>query len=92
MRRQPEDVYYFDKKIVLKKNWDRSESWDINALSVDKQKPLEIKKNKPKLKAGEMPIDEDNEEEEDPIYDGSDFGSGTGAFPDRQTLDRYGQF
>ncbi len=92
LRRQPEDVYYFDKKIVLKKNWDRSESWDINALSVDKQKPLEIKKNKPKLKAGEMPIDEDNEEEEDPIYDGSDFGSGTGAFPDRQTLDRYGQF
>jgi len=91
LRRQPEDVYYFDKKINLKKNWDRSESWNINALSVDKQKPLEIKKNKPKMKAGEMPPSGDEEEEEDPIYDGSDFG-GSSAFPDRQTLDRYGQF
>ncbi len=75
MRRQPEDVYYFNKKIALKKNWDRSESWDIDALSVDKQKPLEIKKNKPKLKAGEIPLPDD-EENEDPIYDGGDFTTG----------------
>lgn len=87
MRRQPEDVYYFNKKIALKKNWDRSESWDIDALSVDKQKPLEIKKNKPKLKAGEIPLPDD-EENEDPIYDGGDFTTGlpTG------TRQRYEQF
>ncbi|MCM1310680.1 MAG: Ig-like domain-containing protein [Bacteroides sp.] len=76
-RRQPEDVYYFDKKIAIKKNWDRSESWDINALTVDKQKPDDIKKNKPKPKAGEIPLYEDDEEDPDPIYDGSDFSNTT---------------
>lgn len=80
LRRQPEDVYYFDKKITLKKNWDRSESWNINALSVDQQKPNDIKKNKPKLKAGEMPLPSDGEEDEDPIYDGGNFSTSTSQY------------
>lgn len=88
-RRLPEDIYYFDKKIALKKNWDRSESWDINALSVELQKPLDIKKNKPKMKAGEMPLSDDDEEEEDPIYDGSSFMPGGLQQNNRQ---RNGQF
>ncbi len=67
-RIQPEDVYYFPKKLVLKKNWDLSEPWDINALSPELQKPLEIKTNKPRRKAGEMPeavspYDEDEEDD-----------------------------
>lgn len=68
-RRQPEDIYYFPKKLTLKKNWDRTEAWDINALSVELQKPDDIKTNKPKLKAGEIPqptsTDEDDEYDED---------------------------
>lgn len=62
LRRQPEDVYYFSKKLALKKNWDRAEDWDINALAVDMQKPDAIKKNKPKRMAGEVNADDDEEE------------------------------
>lgn len=65
-RRQPEEVYYFQKKLALKKNWDRTESWDLQLLPVDAQKPNEIKKNKPKPKPGEEPEQvKDDEEEED---------------------------
>lgn len=45
---QPEEVYYYPKKIVLKKNWDVEQSWDIYETAIDLQKPAEIKKNKPK--------------------------------------------
>ncbi len=62
LRRQPEDVYYFSKKLALKKNWDRTEDWDINALAVDMQKPDAIKKNKPKRMAGEVNAEQDDEE------------------------------
>lgn len=69
--RQPEDVYYFDKKINLRANWDVTQDWDINAVPVDQQKPYEIKKNKPKLKAGEKPpTSPDQEEEDDPFATG----------------------
>ncbi|WP_303408863.1 Ig-like domain-containing protein, partial [uncultured Duncaniella sp.] len=58
---QPEEVYYYPKKINLKKNWTIEQSWNINELPVDQQKPQEIKKNKPKRKKGdpdERPTDE----------------------------------
>ena len=45
--RQPEDVYYYNKALKLKKNWEITENWDINSLPVDMQKPEDIKKNKP---------------------------------------------
>lgn len=64
--RQPEEVYYFPKKLALKKNWDRTETWDLQLLPVDAQKPIDIKKNKPKPKPGEEPEQTvDDEEEED---------------------------
>lgn len=63
---QPEEVYYYNKKLQLKKNWDVEQTWNIYELPVDAQKPLAIKKNKPKKKAGERDeSDEDNEEEYD---------------------------
>ena len=74
-RLQPEDIYYFSKKLAIKKNWDRAETWNINSMSPELQKPYEIKKNKPKLKAGEMPIQTFDEEEEDDEF-GSDDGFG----------------
>ncbi|MBD5360245.1 MAG: hypothetical protein HDR87_05995 [Bacteroides sp.] len=66
-QRQPEEVYYFSKKLALKKNWDRTETWDLQLLPVDAQKPDDIKKNKPKPKPGEEPeqtTDDDEEEDE----------------------------
>lgn len=62
-RIQPEEVYYYNKKIQLKKNWDVEQSWDIYDLPVDQQKPMGIKKNKPKPKKGER-LNNDEEEEE----------------------------
>lgn len=66
--RQPEDVYYYPKRFNLKKNWDVSQTWNINELPVDLQKPDDIKKNKPKTRDGaaaRRPGDEEDEEEEE---------------------------
>ncbi|MDE6197802.1 MAG: hypothetical protein K2F91_08060 [Muribaculaceae bacterium] len=67
---QPEEVYYFAKKLELKKNWDIEQTWIYDELPVDVQKPYAIKKNKPKLKRGEKPpVDPDEEEDtEDENY------------------------
>lgn len=43
-----EMVYYYNKNFEIKANWDIEEDWDILAVPLDKQKPLEITKNKPK--------------------------------------------
>lgn len=44
---QPEYVFYFSKKLNLKKNWDVEQQWNIYETPVDLQKPEDIKKNKP---------------------------------------------
>lgn len=81
-RIQPEDVYYFNKKLVLKKNWDRIEPWDINVLSPELQKPLEIKTNRPRRKAGEMPEAVKPDEEDEDDMD----GFGTNHFSNQRRL------
>ncbi len=76
---QPEETFYFPKKIDLKKNWDVEQSWDIAAEPLDAQKPRAIKKNKPKLKRGEQePRDDDadgfdNEQENYNPFGGSGY-------------------
>lgn len=69
---QPEETFYFSKKISLKKNWDVEQNWDIFELPVDMQKPLDIKKNKPKSKKGERD-NYDEDESDDQYYD--EFGN-----------------
>jgi len=49
-KRQPEQVYYYNKYFEIKANWDLEEAWNVTALDIDKQKPLEITKNKPQEK------------------------------------------
>ena len=66
---QPEEVYYFAKKLDLKKNWDVDQDWDITELPLDRQKPYAIKKNRPKLKRGEKAPEEEKTEEDDYYYD-----------------------
>lgn len=72
-QRQPEDVYYFAKRLNLKRNWDIEQTWLLDELPVDAQKPNAIKKNKPKLKRGQSePDDQDEdtwEEEQDRLRD-----------------------
>lgn len=46
--RQPEMVYYYSKALDLKPFWEIKEYWDVLWAPLDKQKPLDITKNKPK--------------------------------------------
>ncbi|MBD5244025.1 MAG: hypothetical protein HDS57_00965 [Barnesiella sp.] len=89
---QPEDTYYYPKKIPLKQNWDAVVNWDVNELPLDLQKPLDIKKNKPKPKPGEMPepTDSDDEEEEDLRTNPGTLTNGSNRSSNRGGLNRGG--
>lgn len=62
---QPEEVYYYPKKINLKKNWGVEQTWDIYELPIDLQKPNDIKKNKPKRRRNDAYQSSDSDEDED---------------------------
>ena len=72
---QPEEVYYYPKKLRLRRNWDLDENWNIYQTALDMQKPEEIKHNKPeKLKNKiEKKTDKPNGEEEE---EENEFGTG----------------
>ena len=70
--RQPEDVFYFSKKIQLRKNWDIDQDWALFELPVDAQKPDDVKRNKPKTKGRNS---ESDDYDEDEYYDESGFGN-----------------
>ena len=68
---QPEEVYYYPKKLKLRRNWDLDESWNIYQTAIDLQKPEEIRHNKPdqaknkiEKKTDKKPGDEEEEEDE----------------------------
>ena len=84
---QPDVAYYYPKMINIKKNWEKSETWNVFETAVDLMKPEAIKKNKPEAdkknrnrkKEGNN-LDEDEEEEDyfDPTrnpFDPNDRGS-----------------
>ena len=53
-RKQPEQVYYYPKKMTLMANWEFEETWDYTQVPLLKQKPLElIKESIKKLKTNE---------------------------------------
>lgn len=78
--RQPEEVYYYPKKISLKKNWDVEQTWNVYEMPLDVQKPLEIKKNKPKRKPGETDSHKHDGEEDEDVYDPFNYGSGNPTY------------
>ena len=41
-RQQPEDVYYYPKKLTLMANWEFEETWDYKQIPLLQQKPLEL--------------------------------------------------
>jgi hypothetical protein len=68
---QPELCYYYPKVVNLKKNWDKDEAWSVFDTAIDLQKPLAVKKNKPKTTKHSksettQPGDEDEDESFDP--------------------------
>ena len=44
---QPEEMFYLPKVIEIKANWDITTEWKLNQARLDRQKPLEITKQKP---------------------------------------------
>ncbi len=66
--RQPEEMYYFPKKLNLMKNWDISQTWDIYAVPLDRQKPFDIKKNKPKQDKKKSGKEEPEPQDDDDGY------------------------
>ena len=65
---QPEEVYYYPKKLRLRRNWDQDENWNIYETALDLQKPEDIKRNKPekaKNKVEKKQKQSSDEEEED---------------------------
>lgn len=49
-RLQPEQVYYYPQMLEVRALWDMRQDWNVSALPVEKQKPLEITKQKPEEK------------------------------------------
>ena len=41
-KKQPERVYYNQKSVELRKNWDNEEEWDVKSVPVELQKPKEL--------------------------------------------------
>jgi hypothetical protein len=50
LHRQPETVYYFPRSSEIRAFSDHEEEWDLNQTPAEKQKPLDITKNKPEEK------------------------------------------
>jgi len=84
---QPEEVYYYPKKLRLRANWDLDEDWNIYQTALDLQKPDDIKRNKPeeaknKVEKKQKNRSRDNEDEEEE----DEFGTG---FNNTYTGDKY---
>lgn len=62
---QPDVSYYYPKLINLKKNWERTEDWNVFATAVDLMKPENIKKNKPEADKRNRNRNRQTQEEED---------------------------
>lgn len=83
---QPDVAYYYPKLINVKKNWERSESWNVFDTAIDLMKPDAIKKNKPEAdkrarnrKNNNQETEDDEEEYFDPTrnpFDPNDRGRG----------------
>ena len=62
--RQPEKVYYYPDKFVIRAYSDHIEDWNLLAVPVIKQKPLEITINKPQEKQRRNPNEEREQQQQ----------------------------
>ncbi|NDP20572.1 MAG: hypothetical protein GZ091_05785 [Paludibacter sp.] len=51
-KQQPEEVYYYQKKLTLMANWEFEETWDYKKIPLLQQKPVELMKDGSKKKDG----------------------------------------
>lgn len=73
---QPEEVYYYPKKLRLRRNWDVEQTWNIYETAIDMQKPLDIKRNRPasENRQKKQGNDEEEEDEYDDEFNSQGFG------------------
>ncbi len=65
---QPEAVFYFPKKLKLKKGWSYNQDWNIDVIPVDAQKPATLRKAKyedEKRRRNKNNTNEEDEEEDE---------------------------
>ncbi len=75
--RQPEMVYYYPRAYEIRAYTDHEESWNVTELPLDKQKPLDITKNKPEEKKRRN-LNEERQQQQNQ-RGGSPFSGGTGG-------------
>lgn len=76
-KRHPEMVYYYPREYEIRAFTDHEESWDVTATPLDKQKPLEITKNKPEEKKRRNLNEERKQQQQQQRQ--SPFGGGSGS-------------
>ncbi|WP_294081872.1 Ig-like domain-containing protein [Proteiniphilum sp. UBA5384] len=82
--RQPEQVFYYPGKLVIRAFSDHEQDWNVNATPVINQKPEEITKNKPQEKKRLTPDQErerqrQQQNQQNPPFSGTGGGIGAGS-------------
>lgn len=75
-RLQPEEVYYYPSALELRAFWNVEQTWSIYEKPVDMQKPLAVKKNKPK---DAKPVEEEGSSPNNNYYDNNGYGSSSSS-------------
>jgi len=78
-KRQPEMVYYYPGKWVIRAYSDHQEEWQLDAIPVIRQKPLEITKNKPEEKKRRDPNRDRNDQQQNQQSSPFGFGGSRGS-------------
>ena len=73
---QPEEVYYYPKKLRLRANWDLDENWNIYETALDLQKPEDIRRNKPEQAKNKVEKKQQNNGREDEEEEDDEFSTG----------------
>ena len=71
LQQQPEEVYYYPQGLELRAYWNVEQDWNIFQTAIDAQKPLPIKKNKPKE---EKKNNNDENNQNNNNYGGNNYG------------------
>jgi hypothetical protein len=84
--RQPEEVFYYPGKFVIRAYSDHAEDWNVRSTPVTEQKPLEITKNKPEEKKRRDPNlerqQQQQQQQRNSSFSGARGGAGAGNSSD----------
>ena len=83
---QPEEVYYYPKRLKLRANWDLDEDWNIYQTALDLQKPEDIRRNKPEQSKNKLDKKQDKNKNGEDEEDDDEFSTG---ITDSYTGDKY---